>query len=223
MRYKLLFDYVSNGDWDNAKTYLLELGSDASHAVRARDSRGDTAIHVAVLLGHVHIVKELVKLMTEQDLEIKNNIGSTPLHVLVHNCKAEEHVIEMARYMVEKNNRLLTISSPVKNCIPVVDACGWNKWELGRYLYSVTPPEALMADNGPHGAVLTSICLSRMKMLGTYVYLRVSIIYIYNTCLFTRLHILQILHVTYFDVAQSWQLMLKVLPYGHWQIHVLHS
>ncbi|XP_024174059.1 uncharacterized protein LOC112179809 isoform X2 [Rosa chinensis] len=165
-RYKPFFDYVNHGDWDNAKECLLGLGSDADNALRATDPYyQSTALLVAALNGNVHIVKELVQLMTPEDLEIKSHIGATPLGALARQCKVERDAIEMAKYMVEKNDRLVWIPVTFSGKIPVVEACVWSKWELGRYLYSVTPTEALMPQNGPHGACLLCECFGRLKML----------------------------------------------------------
>ncbi|XP_040368118.1 uncharacterized protein LOC112177784 isoform X2 [Rosa chinensis] len=165
-RYAPFFDYVMGGDWDNAKECLLGLGSDADNALRATDPYyQNTALHVAALNGKVHIVKELVQLMTPEDLEIKGHNGATPLGALARQCKVEGDAIEMAKYMVEKNNRLFSIPVTLSNRIPVVEAASWSKWKLGRYLYSVTPTEALTPQNGPHGAMLLVQCLGRLKML----------------------------------------------------------
>ncbi|KAM5573772.1 hypothetical protein ABKV19_013360 [Rosa sericea] len=166
-RCKPFFDYVNHGDWDNAKECLLGLGSDADKTLRATDPYyQSTALHVAALNGNVHIVKELVQLMTPEDLEIKDHIGATPLGVLARECKVEGDAIEMAKYMVEKNNRLVWIPVTFSGYIPLVEDCVWSKWELGRYLYSVTPTEALMPHNGPHGASLLCECFGRLKISG---------------------------------------------------------
>ncbi|XP_062029415.1 uncharacterized protein LOC133745368 isoform X2 [Rosa rugosa] len=164
-RYIPFFRYVEDGDWDNAKECLLGLGSDADNALRAKNSYQNTALHVAAIYRHVHIVKELVQLMTPEDLEIIGELGATPLVALTRNCKVEGDSIEMAKYMIEKNNRLVWIPVTFSNMIPVVEACGWSKWELGRYLYSVTPTEALTPQNGPSGTELLRLCFVRLKML----------------------------------------------------------
>ncbi|XP_040367940.1 uncharacterized protein LOC112179837 isoform X4 [Rosa chinensis] len=75
--------FVSEGDWSKAKEYLKLKELDLHSAVRAIDPRigfGDTAIHLAARQGHVNIVKELVLLMTPEDLKMKNAKGATALH-----------------------------------------------------------------------------------------------------------------------------------------------
>ncbi|PRQ21769.1 putative ankyrin repeat-containing domain, protein accelerated cell death 6 [Rosa chinensis] len=52
-----------------------------SVVVRAVDGDGEIALHVAAKEGHVHIVKELVHLMTQEDLKTKTTLGHTALHV----------------------------------------------------------------------------------------------------------------------------------------------
>ncbi|XP_024171805.2 uncharacterized protein LOC112177781 [Rosa chinensis] len=165
-RYAPFFDYVMRDDWDNAKECLFGLESDAGNALRATSPYyQSTALHVAASNGHVHIVKELVQLMTPEDLEIKDRIGATPLGALAKTCKVERKAIEMAKYIVEKNYRLVWIPVTFSNRIPVVEACSWSKWELGRYLYSVTPIQVLTPQYGPHGSGLVCLCLHRLKML----------------------------------------------------------
>ncbi|XP_050378548.1 uncharacterized protein LOC126795853 [Argentina anserina] len=84
--------YVSEGDWDKAKECLKLKQLDLHSAVRAidpRDEFGDTAIHVAARSGYVHIVKELMLLLTREDLKMKNAQGSTALHLAALNGRLE--------------------------------------------------------------------------------------------------------------------------------------
>ena len=70
--------FVSEGDWDKAKECLKLKGLDLLSAVRAidpKDEYGDAAIHVAAIKGHVNIVKELMLLMTHEDLKMGNARG----------------------------------------------------------------------------------------------------------------------------------------------------
>ncbi|XP_062028348.1 uncharacterized protein LOC133744224 [Rosa rugosa] len=81
-------EFVSEGDWDKAKECLKLKELDLHSAIRAidpRDGFGNTAIHVAARNGHVNIVKELVLLMTHEDLKMKNAKGSTALHLAARN------------------------------------------------------------------------------------------------------------------------------------------
>ncbi|KAL6179379.1 hypothetical protein ACLB2K_050894 [Fragaria x ananassa] len=134
------------------------------------NTKGATALHTAAKLGNVEIVKELVTKMQKQDLEIKNDKGYTALgyalvarNVGADKC-SEENIIKMAEYMVNKNQEILTISFPPYNLIPVVEACKEFKWDVVRYLCSVTPLEALMPPrNASQGATLICCCLEQKK------------------------------------------------------------
>ncbi|CAN6708857.1 unnamed protein product [Malus baccata var. baccata] len=70
--YQALFAAVRRGDWDEAKE-LLTLHP---NAITATDPWG-TSLHNATRFRHEQIVEELVQLMTEEQLEIKNNGGWT--------------------------------------------------------------------------------------------------------------------------------------------------
>ncbi|PRQ21726.1 putative ankyrin repeat-containing domain-containing protein [Rosa chinensis] len=104
-RYIPFTNAVIDGDWNNANYCLRDL--DPYRAVRARDPRDgneNTALHLAIKHGHVDIVKELVSLMTQEDLEVKNADPSTGN---LNADLSERAVVEMAKYMVEQNEILL--------------------------------------------------------------------------------------------------------------------
>ncbi|XP_040367937.1 uncharacterized protein LOC121050805 isoform X2 [Rosa chinensis] len=104
-RYIPFTNAVIEGDWNNAKYCLRDL--DPYRAVRARDPRDgheNTALHSAIKHGHVDIVKELVSLMTQEDLEVKNADAFTGK---LNADLSERAVVEMAKYMVEQNEILL--------------------------------------------------------------------------------------------------------------------
>ncbi|XP_004301352.1 PREDICTED: uncharacterized protein LOC101304778 [Fragaria vesca subsp. vesca] len=135
-----------------------------------KNTKGATALHTAAKLGNVEIVKELVKKMQKQDLEIKNQSGFTALgYALMARNEGEDkcteaEMIKMAEYMVEKNQEILTMVLPPNNLIPVVEVCNEFKWDVVRYLCSVTPLEALMPPkNASQGATLICCCLEQQK------------------------------------------------------------
>jgi ankyrin repeat protein len=75
---------VHEGNWHSANQFL----SSHPEAVSAKISNdGDTALHIAVRVGHMNIVKELVNKMSEENLKTKNNCGSTVLGYLCSNWK----------------------------------------------------------------------------------------------------------------------------------------
>ncbi|KAL6179422.1 hypothetical protein ACLB2K_050937 [Fragaria x ananassa] len=99
-------EFVREGDWDKAKECLKLKNLDLHSAVRAidpRDKFGDTAVHVAARQGHVNIVKELMLLMTHEDLKMGNARGDTALHVAAANGQLQT-VKELVLLMGEKRN-----------------------------------------------------------------------------------------------------------------------
>ncbi|XP_048434037.1 uncharacterized protein LOC103947827 isoform X1 [Pyrus x bretschneideri] len=152
-----LIHAVAKGDWDYAKNYLT-LHPDA---VRERGSlSGSTALHMAVSMENKHMAKELIEWMTEGDLEIEDANGVTALAL------ATLIAPEVARCIIEKNKRLLCIPCNPLNMIPLIKACHGGQWELARYLYSVTPLDALTStqDNCRTSADLISHCFSSKEL-----------------------------------------------------------
>ena len=70
-----LYKALQSGDWNAVK----ELLNFHPHAISAKFAEDRTALHVAVVAGHVHIVEELVNLMSEENLKIKDSEGFTAL------------------------------------------------------------------------------------------------------------------------------------------------
>ena len=67
--YMDLYKALQIGDWNAAKEFLNR----HPHAISAKITANDqTALHVAAEAGHVHIVEELVRQMSEENLEIKD-------------------------------------------------------------------------------------------------------------------------------------------------------
>ncbi|KAL4288391.1 hypothetical protein AHAS_Ahas19G0281500 [Arachis hypogaea] len=153
MQYEALFRAVRNEDIDNTRKFLKE----HPEALTARiTSVGDTALHVAAMLGHLHIVEYLVELILENDLESVNNYGMTALQYAAYSWD-ESINIKIANCMVDKNQGLPAIAS-TNNWLPVTWALELGQIQLARYLYSVTPFEALLPENGAHGADLLALC-----------------------------------------------------------------
>ncbi|XP_060675754.1 uncharacterized protein LOC132805026 [Ziziphus jujuba] len=105
---------------------------------------GRTALYVAVMAGHTEIVETvLVEKMSPKDLEMKDSIGITALTAAIYyNAN-----IKIAECMIQKNKK-----SPIVvdqgEVMPLVMAFRVNHIEMGRYLYSITPIEDLLASDG---------------------------------------------------------------------------
>ncbi|CAB4268904.1 unnamed protein product [Prunus armeniaca] len=99
--YKPLFDAVWRGDWNEAK----EFNTLHPDAIRARHSYSNkTALCMATDLEHEHIVEVLVQLMSEEDLEIRDNNGWTALALA-----ASRGNIKMVECMVRKSKKILDL------------------------------------------------------------------------------------------------------------------
>lgn len=137
---------ILEGNWEAAKRVL----SSDLEAVRALGSYdGSTALHIAVAAGRVEIVKELVTIMSEKDLHIKDDDKYTAL-----GCSAFVGNIEIAECIIGKSPILLTIENGKEHLIPVVLALTFNPKgiEMARYLYNETPVEELNPEKGVNGA-----------------------------------------------------------------------
>ena len=138
--------HIRKGDWDAANQFI----NSHPEAVSARISfLGSTALHIAILEGHMNTVEDLVKIMSEENLKIKDAGDYTVLGycAIVGN-------IQMAKCIIAKSRTLLSIGNGSENLIPVVLALvsNPNGTEMARYLYSETPPEDLMPRKGITGA-----------------------------------------------------------------------
>uniref|UniRef100_A0A6N2LP60 Uncharacterized protein n=1 Tax=Salix viminalis TaxID=40686 RepID=A0A6N2LP60_SALVM len=144
-----LYKHAHKGDWGATKNYL----SRYPDAKKAKiEPYSETALHVAARAGNLKVVEELVKLMSEEELEIQDKYGETAL-----SCAAFGGITKMAECLVSKNQYLVTFVNEYKR-IPLVEACMRNHKDMALYLYNVTPVEFLCdQDNGIHGS-LPSMC-----------------------------------------------------------------
>ena len=70
-------EVVESGHWNAVEEFMNR--HPGSAGLRITRYNGGTALHVAVDARHEHIVEKLVAIMSEQELEITNNDGSTAL------------------------------------------------------------------------------------------------------------------------------------------------
>ncbi|KAL0007984.1 hypothetical protein SO802_009486 [Lithocarpus litseifolius] len=139
--------HIREGEWDAAN----QLISSSPDAMTAQISIfGSTALHIAIFEGHMNIVEELVKIMSEENLKIKDTDNFTVLGY----CATVGN-IQMAKCIIGKSRTLLSIGNGIFDLIPVVLALTYNpnRTEMARYLYSETPLEDLMPRNGINGAM----------------------------------------------------------------------
>ena len=141
--YMDLYKALQIGDWNVAKEFLDSHTYAKSAKITANDQ---TALHVAVEAGHVHIVEELVKQMSEENLEIKDIYGYTALARAAYNGN-----YRIAECMLGKNENLVSIAIN-EGVIPVVLALYNGHLKLARHLYLLTPLEILLPENGTMGA-----------------------------------------------------------------------
>ncbi|KAK9283058.1 hypothetical protein L1049_011286 [Liquidambar formosana] len=153
INYDPLLKAVESGDWEAAKSFL----HDHPGAEKARISEGGgTALHAAAIAGHKKIVKELVHLMSEEDLELRTEYyGYTALH----SAAANSGIAQIAECIVEKNKKLVSIEDRY-GLIPVVVAATRGHYDVMRCLYSVTPLKDLTPENGRSGARLLVSCIN---------------------------------------------------------------
>ena len=145
---------MGRGEWDTAKTYLDQ----HPDAVRARSnvSNNSTPLHIAVSAGHLHIVEELVQLVTKEDLLIQQMDGFTVLALSVRTGN-----IPIAKCLIRNTREQVTVAHKIES-LPVVHAVIVSHFQMARYLYSVTPREALIfRDNDRIGANLIVNCILR--------------------------------------------------------------
>ncbi|XVF58739.1 hypothetical protein PTKIN_Ptkin07bG0090800 [Pterospermum kingtungense] len=149
VRYLALYKAVDSGDLEATKKFLDQHEGALSVSLSAD---GDTALHIAVLAGHVDIVEELVGRMSAQEVAVKQKYGSTAL-----NFAAIGGVTEIAELLVKKNRELLKITND-HDQIPLVVATLYGHRELVQYLYFETPIEEL-APTKNHGSILLTACI----------------------------------------------------------------
>ncbi|XP_068312388.1 uncharacterized protein [Pyrus communis] len=138
--------FVTTGKFYDA----MELLKRNPKAVTARILDNGTILHWAIHFKEVDIAKELVHFMRPEDLEIQDHVGDTALHRVITDIPES---VELAKCMVEKNKKLLSIVLPSQKTIallagkitPLIHAHGRSRGgeKMAQYLYSVTPHETL--------------------------------------------------------------------------------
>nr|POF11817.1 hypothetical protein CFP56_66016 [Quercus suber] len=119
-------------------------------------SGGSTALHIAILAGHLNIVKGLVNVLPTDKLKIKDKDGNTVLGycALVGNT-------EMAKCIFDKCPSLLGIGNGPNGLIPVVMALTHdsNSNAVARCLFFATDLKYLSPGKSVNGATFVTRCI----------------------------------------------------------------
>ncbi|RZC82070.1 hypothetical protein C5167_044649 [Papaver somniferum] len=143
IRFRPLYKALAKGDWRTAK----EIIEDHPEGLSARiTSRGDTALHAAVVSGKLSTVKALLKLLPPEALEAKNSSGDTAIAL-----SAADGTTKIAKLLVKKNKWVLRIKNQY-GFIPLVMSILYEKEDMFYYIYSVTPMDELDPDKSKNGA-----------------------------------------------------------------------
>lgn len=101
-----LYQAALEGNWATAEQILRQ----SPDWVRKPIAKGgETALHIAAAAKNTHFVKQVVALMTTDDLALRNNAENTALCLA-----ATSGVVEIAKVMVGKNNELPNVRGSQK-------------------------------------------------------------------------------------------------------------
>ncbi|XP_020414726.1 uncharacterized protein LOC18783017 isoform X2 [Prunus persica] len=155
--YMPFFQTLLDNDWDAAMEYVRQHPEKLNATFEQFDN--GTALHFVVSNGRFEIAKELVQLMSEEDLEILDSIGRTALHLaLLH--RGDSH--EIVKCMVEKNKKLLSIRfNNDEIAIPFVLATIEGRVAMSQYLCSASPLETL--EDLAYAGVVMSACVVKSR------------------------------------------------------------
>nr|XP_011461597.1 PREDICTED: uncharacterized protein LOC101300036 [Fragaria vesca subsp. vesca]XP_011461598.1 PREDICTED: uncharacterized protein LOC101300036 [Fragaria vesca subsp. vesca] len=160
--FKCLEDGYSSTSGFSREEDVLEFLKQHPETVRERHpSSGMPALHLSLSRSeNEEIAKRMVQLMTADELEILDPSGRTALSYGV-DARYNEISVAVAKCMVEKNERLLSIVDPSTNMIPLVRAhqVGARRdVRVRAYLFSVTPLDTMCVHQA---AQLISLCLKQ--------------------------------------------------------------
>ena len=134
--YLELYPAALEGNWDKAKRVVEEY----PEAIRDSITETRDVLHIAFASKHTSFVKEVVRFLTDEDLERINVNGDTAL------CFAAKlGTVKIAKEMVKKNNRLPLIRSSEERS-PLHIAAKLGSRDMTSYLCDVTPFEGLSPD-----------------------------------------------------------------------------
>ena len=132
--YLMFYQAAKEGNWQIAMHILYIFPEDIG---RSFEESRETVLHIAFASKHMAFVKELVQLLTDDDLELRNQEGETAL------CfAAKSGIVAIAKEMVKKNNRLPLVRSGEERT-PLRKAALLGLRDMVSYLFTVTSFEGL--------------------------------------------------------------------------------
>ncbi|KAG5547059.1 hypothetical protein RHGRI_012928 [Rhododendron griersonianum] len=139
-RYIPLLKATLRGDWKTAENFFQR---DKSALTGPIKETGDTALHIAVLVGkaNIHFVEKLVELMPVEALTSTNFGGLTPLHLA-----AAVGNTEAAAILAGKHPPLLYIFPAGNNTLPIHYAALGARRDTLLYLLDVTRDDRVAVD-----------------------------------------------------------------------------
>ncbi|XP_070673560.1 uncharacterized protein [Malus domestica] len=122
------------------------------------DGRGSTPIDIAAEHDQCDIVEELVQLMTEEQLETKNDDGATALTI------AAAKDLKIVKCLVAKNKKLLGIADG-RGRTPIVIAAEHDRWDIVEELVQLMTEEQLETTNNSGQTALTIATAKNLKIV----------------------------------------------------------
>ncbi|CAL9004120.1 unnamed protein product, partial [Prunus brigantina] len=166
-KYVPLYKAALKGNWKKAEKII---NKDKS-ILRASITKGwQTVLHVAAGAKHVHFVKQLLKLIDKDDLELQDQKGNTAFS---HAVAAGS--LRVAKILMEKNPRLLEIRGG-QGLTPLYHAALFGHGKMALYLY----PKLIKAVDEAERAGIYFSCINNglyelaLKMLQDYPELAVT-------------------------------------------------
>ncbi|GKU91061.1 hypothetical protein SLEP1_g4985 [Rubroshorea leprosula] len=115
---------------------------------------GRTSLHYATMVGKSNIVKVLLESMPAVQKDLWDDTALS--------WAAGFGNTEISKYLVSKDSTLLSMKNTYQE-IPVVTACRRGHKEVTNFLYSETPFEILLCENGEQGSRLLHWCFSSKR------------------------------------------------------------
>lgn len=129
-----LYQAALQGCWESAEQILQQ----SPEWIREPIGKGgERVLHIAAAAKCTHFVKELVKLMSVDDLAISNDAKNTALCLA-----ATSGVVEIAKVMVDKNDELPNIQG-FRDMTPLLMAVLLGHKDMVWYLLNVTDNDRL--------------------------------------------------------------------------------